>query len=64
MRKRRVPKRIGTETPEERAARRKRLSESLISTLNKNVLRDHPEKSTSSEEINKNGEKNDKRPSE
>jgi hypothetical protein len=64
MRKRRVPKRIGTETPEERAARRKRLSESLISTLNANVLKDHPEKSTPTEEINKNGEKNDKRPSE
>ena len=64
MRVRRVPKRIGTETPEERAARRKRLSESLVRNLNANVLKDHPEKSTPSEDINKNGEENDKRPTE
>jgi hypothetical protein len=64
MRVRKVPKRIGTETPEERAARRKRLAESLVRNLNKNVLRDHPEKSTPLEELNKNGEKNDKRPPE
>jgi hypothetical protein len=64
MRVRRVPKKIGTETTEEREARWKGMEESLIRNLNANVLKDHPEKSTSSEEINKNGEENDKRPSE
>jgi hypothetical protein len=55
---------IGKPDPAKRAANSKALAERLVRNLNANVLRDHPEKSTPSEEINKNGEKNDKRPSE
>ncbi len=44
---------IGVRDPVKVAARRKRLSESLVRNLNANVLKDHPEKSTPSEEINK-----------
>jgi hypothetical protein len=64
MRVRRVPKMIGKPDPAKRAANRKALGEALVRNLNANVLKDHPEKSTPSEEINKNGEKSDKRPSE
>ena len=50
MRKQRVGKPIGEpDTPEKRAARRKRLAESLVRNLNANVLKDHSEKSTPAE---------------
>jgi hypothetical protein len=64
MRVRRVPKMIGKRDWAKVEANRKALGEALVRNLNANVLKDHPEKSTPSEEINKNGEKSDKRPSE
>jgi hypothetical protein len=64
MRVRRVPKMIGKPDPAKRAANRKALAERLVRNLNANVLKGHPEKSTPSEELNKNGDSNDKRPSE
>ena len=60
MRKRRVGKPIGEpDTPEKRAARRKRLAESLVRNLNANVLKDHPEESKPAEDTNKDADKND-----
>ena len=59
MRERRVPKAIGKESLAERAARFKRIRESLVGNLNANVRKDGAEKPASTKDVNKNGEKND-----
>ena len=64
MRKRRVPKVIDKLDPAKLAANRKAIAEALIRNLNANVLKEEAEHSKSPEDINKNGDKNDKRPSE
>ena len=50
--------------PAKLAANRKAIAEALIRNLNANVLKEEAEHSKSPEDINKNGDKNDKRPSE
>ncbi len=62
MRKRRVGKPIGVRDSVKAEARHKRLIDSLIGNLNANVLKDNPEQSETAENISKNGDSDDKRP--
>ena len=64
MRVRRVGKPLGVRDPVKVAARRKALTDSLIGNLNANVLKDNPEPSETTENISKNGDSDDKRPTE
>ena len=64
MRKRRVGKPIGVRDPVKAAANRKALAAALIRNLNANVLKDNPEPPDPTENISKNGDSDDKRPTE